>query len=310
MSRDDENNAGARRFMPTLCENRSMDIHGEPLDQLPGWSDAVELDGIALRLFPPADLEIAFRIPQYHIFAPYARAVLDLSVADEPMRRPSWPAGSAFLAPPGVLVRGRLSPPVEFLTITVEPERAEPVFERAAAGRGWTPQVVEKHIDPGIARLHREIRRSLLSDPIVEPSYLSALCDGILARIGCRLAGLPTGTGPKETLPPGRLRVIAEQIERDLAGRVSVEALARSVGLSRSHFSRAFQAAMGETPREFIINRRIRRARDLLADTDRPLADIAAETGFSSHAHLSTTFKKRMGVTPAEYRRTFEADDD
>ena len=75
--------------------------------------------------------------------------------------------------------------------------------------------------------------------------------------------------------------------------------------LSRSHFSRAFQRMTGDPPLRFIIKRRICRARDLLSSDKGSLAEIAARTGFSSQAHLSTVFRKEVGTTPARYGAAF-----
>ena len=130
-----------------------------------------------------------------------------------------------------------------------------------------------------------------------------------MARIGCYFTGTSLPAQPKEALAPGTLRRITQRIEEDLARKLTVEELAREAGLSRSHFSRVFQAATGQTPQEFIIYRRVCRARDLLAQDDRSIAEIAAATGFSSQAHLSTAFKKRLGLTPARYRDAFQKKD-
>lgn len=135
------------------------------------------------------------------------------------------------------------------------------------------------------------------------------LADAMMARIGCYFTGTSLPAQPKEALAPGTLRRITQRIEEDLARKLTVEELAREAGLSRSHFSRAFQAATGQTPQEFIIYRRVCRARDLLAQDDRSIAEIAAATGFSSQAHLSTAFRKRLDLTPARYRDAFQKKD-
>lgn len=278
---------------------------GEPLRRLPDWGRAVRFDGVQVELFPPVTDEIAFQITDYSLFSPYARASVDISLENGPTRRLSCPAGSVFFAPPETLVRARMNTPVEFLVMAMTPDRIQAAFDRAAQGRPWAPEVLVNFVDPGCAALQLEIRRSLLSDPLIAPAYLSSIVDAALARIGCQFAEIPVGGDAKETLPPGLLRRIVQQIEADLPKRITVEELAETARLSRSHFSRAFQAATGEPPQEFIISRRLCRARDLLAATDRSIAAIAVDTGFSSHAHLTTAFKKRIGVTPARYRQSF-----
>lgn len=278
---------------------------GPPTADLPEWGGVARAPGLKFILHPPLHFEIAYRIPEYLIFTPYARAVVDVSVKDGPVRQQAWPAGSAFIVPPETTIRARMADPVEFLCIAVEETRANSVFERTARGRPWAPELIADFSDPGFTALQLEIRRSLLGDPLVEPTYLEALADGILARIGCLLAGSNIGTRTKEAISPSTLRRIVEHIEAHLGEKLVVEELARAAGLSRSHFTRAFQSAAGESPQEYIIGRRLCRARDLLSDTDRGIAQIAVTTGFSSQAHLSSTFKKRLGVTPARYREAF-----
>ncbi len=169
----------------------------------------------------------------------------------------------------------------------------------------WAPEILDDFTDPGFAALHQEARRSLLGDPLVEPAYLAALADAIFARIGCQYAGTALGKQLKETLAPATLRRVVQRIETDLGDKLTVEDLADEASLSRSHFSRAFQAVTGETPQEFIIGRRLCRAREMLAEHQQSVAEIAAATGFSSQAHWSTAFKKRLGLTPARYRDAF-----
>ena len=294
-----------QRFALKADGNRRIAFDGAPTAELPEWGGVARADGVRFVLHPPVDFEIAYRIPDYLVFTPYARAIVDFALADGPKRRRSWAAGSAFVVPPDTCVRARVTDPVEFLCVVVRPERAERVFHRVAHGRAWAPEVIEDFTDAGFTMLQQEIRRSLLGDPLVEPAYLEALADAMMARIGCHFAGSALGTRPKEAIAPARLRRIVQHIEENLGEKLVVEDLAQDAGLSRSHFSRAFQAATGEPPQEFVIGRRLCRARDLLADTERSVADIAVATGFSSQAHLSTAFKKRLGVSPARYRDAF-----
>ncbi|MEM1045278.1 MAG: AraC family transcriptional regulator [Pseudomonadota bacterium] len=294
-------------FTREVEDNRIIAFNGEPATRLPGWAQPIRTDGIWFELYPPADFEIAYKIPEYCVFSTYARAVVSTSINDGPVSRVSFTAGSAFFAPPNTVVRARMETPVEFLVVAAPPEIAEPLFDRAAHGRILAPEPILNFADPGFAALQLEVRRSLLGDPLIEPGYLASLGQSILSRVGCFIATADARPDAKESLPPGLLKRLVQQIEADLGERISVKDLARSAGLSRSHFSRAFQAVTGNSPQEFIILRRLCRARDLLAQSDRSIAEIAAETGFASHAHLSTLFKKRLGVGPAAYRKSFKS---
>lgn len=82
----------------------------------------------------------------------------------------------------------------------------------------------------------------------------------------------------------------------------TVAALADQVGMAVDTFKKAFVATFHTTPRQFVLDRRVAMAKALLADPDYSIADISARLGFSSTSHFTTVFKKRVGVTPAEYR--------
>lgn len=79
--------------------------------------------------------------------------------------------------------------------------------------------------------------------------------------------------------------------------------LAKEVGVSRFHFSRAFKQSMGMTPHAFIAQRRLERSADMLRSTNKSATEIAMECGFSSSSHLTTAFKRAYGVNPTEFRR-------
>jgi transcriptional regulator GlxA family with amidase domain len=95
---------------------------------------------------------------------------------------------------------------------------------------------------------------------------------------------------------------------RDLADRryaepLDLEALARAANVSPRHFTRSFRRAFGETPYQYLLTRRLERARHLLRTTDRSVAQVCLDVGFTSVGSFTTTFRRRVGVTPTEYRR-------
>lgn len=93
-------------------------------------------------------------------------------------------------------------------------------------------------------------------------------------------------------------------IERRLHDRLAVRDLAEVCGLSTGQFSRRFSDMLGVSPGEFLIERRVTRAAELLTDTEFSLEQIAERCGFSDRFHMTKVFGKRMGVPPAAYRGT------
>ena len=90
-------------------------------------------------------------------------------------------------------------------------------------------------------------------------------------------------------------------IEGHLTEDLRLETVASAVHLSPIHFHNSFKAAMGKTLRDYVEERRIKKAVDLLLTTDHSVTEIALACGFSSQSYFSYVFKRRMYKTPREY---------
>ena len=74
--------------------------------------------------------------------------------------------------------------------------------------------------------------------------------------------------------------------------------------LSPYHFARQFKAATGLPPHQYVVTRRVERAQQLLRKTDLALVDIAASAGFSDQSKLCAHFKRVVGLTPRQFRKS------
>ncbi len=104
-------------------------------------------------------------------------------------------------------------------------------------------------------------------------------------------------------LAPWRIRRLKAFVESQLSQPIRVADLSAVVGLSSTHFSRAFGRSFGEPPHVYLIQRRLDRARHLMLTSDIPLSDVAAACGFSDQAHFCRLFRRHTGRTPAAWRR-------
>jgi AraC-like DNA-binding protein len=105
-------------------------------------------------------------------------------------------------------------------------------------------------------------------------------------------------------LTPRVLRRVQEYVDSHLSEELELEQLALTAGLSLHHFARAFKTSLGVPPHQFVLQRRLNLARDLLTSTERPIADIAIAAGFSDQSHLARTFRKSFAVSPTAFRRS------
>lgn len=98
---------------------------------------------------------------------------------------------------------------------------------------------------------------------------------------------------------------ITRWIETHFHERCSLEEIAAEMGCSRGHASRRFHEETGGTIQEYLMMRRIRQACELLLHTQNSVRDIAEQVGFSEYAWFITCFRKNMGKTPLQYRKTY-----
>jgi AraC family transcriptional regulator len=104
-------------------------------------------------------------------------------------------------------------------------------------------------------------------------------------------------------LSPAALRRVQLFVEANLGQAIHLHDLAARAALSPFHFARAFKTSAAMTPRAYVEHRRIELAKRLLTESTQSLVQIAVEAGFGTQSRLTSTFKRRTGFTPGEYRR-------
>jgi len=139
----------------------------------------------------------------------------------------------------------------------------------------------------------------------IEPSVIELLAE--LDKIGFGTSFIETIAGKvsasKVDYEEGKViqkikSYISENLEKDL----SLTRLAEVVYLNPSYLSRLYKQATGENLSDYITERRIAHARELLASTNMKISDISAAVGISNPAYFTILFKKYTGISPQQYR--------
>ncbi|MBT2452389.1 DJ-1/PfpI family protein [Streptomyces sp. ISL-43] len=175
--------------------------------------------------------------------------------------------------------------------ITVDPD---PIFIRS--GRVWTCAGVTSGMDMALAMVAEDHGQAVaLATARMMVMYVKR--SGGQSQFSVPLSvQAPTGDRIDELC-----QWITEHPEEDL----SAEALAERVNLSARHFSRLFAQRTGTTPAAYVESTRLEAARRLLEESDGSLPQVAAASGLGSVKTLHRSFRRRLGTTPAEYRRRF-----
>jgi AraC family transcriptional regulator len=172
---------------------------------------------------------------------------------------------------------------------------------------GCSPSSID--LKPTLAVHDEELWRfgTRLADELASPGlasrlYRETLTTGLVIALLRRYSTLSLGGPSRRRLPCHKLRVALEYIQENLADGVSLRDLARAAGTSPYHFAKGFKEATGLAPHRFVLEQRVERARRLLEGGKLSLVEVALAVGFSSQSHLTTVFRRLVGVTPGAYR--------
>jgi AraC family transcriptional regulator len=267
-----------------------------------GW---VGLEAARYRAAPASELEHPGIT--HHRLVLFVRPPQELDLRyDGVKRHVPPPAGAISVIPAGSPTRWRWSGRPDSLHIYLEPG----LVTRVAAGafdldptRLTVPPLDGldlPQLRPAMWALDAELTASGAAGPLASESLANVLAVHLIRHV---LTPRSPARGRDGTLPRGRLRAVVEYIEEHFDASPSLDQLAAIARLSPYHFARQFKAATGLPPHQYVIARRVERAKQLLqTGSDFSLAEVAAHAGFSDQSQFSHHFKRIVGVTPGQFR--------
>ncbi len=148
--------------------------------------------------------------------------------------------------------------------------------------------------------LKAELETGCVAGRLYGESLATALAIQLLRKYS---ASEPTLRNYIGRLASHKLRLATDFINKNLERDVSLAEIATAVEMNPYYFTRTFKQATGRTPHQYIIEQRVKRAKQFLAETDLLIIEIAYRTGFSSQSHFTACFHKLTGTTPKVYRQ-------
>ena len=223
---------------------------------------------------------------------------MEVKGADGAFRRVVLRRGAAWVCPAGDLVSVRLNSDFRYVRLSIEPH----YFNRLTAEPDGPPFELRRTYGIAKSQIGHILGALIAESDAGNPgglAFVEALATGLSRQVALH-AGVRQ---PRAALQRGGLSTVAkrralELMELGTDGRLSVESLAKEVGLSPAHFSRAFKETMGVPPHRYLLNLRLERARRMLDAEDATLSAVAQRAGFADQAHFTRLFKREYGVTP------------
>ncbi len=158
--------------------------------------------------------------------------------------------------------------------------------------------------DPVLFHLAQVLKAEVLADSPGGELFADSLGAALTAHL---LRNYSEPALPKslriESLTPRDMRVVIELIDARLSDKITLGEMAAAVHMSPYHFLRSFKAFTGLPPHRYVMQRRVERAKTLLARADLSMEEIAERTGFSSSSHLTAFFRRHFESTPSAWRR-------
>jgi AraC family transcriptional regulator len=261
--------------------------------------------GFAVTVLPASSYEVSY-VPTRHVigFTFEAQRGVDAFGGSRRRHFDAEPWRVAF-TPAGCDVFSASDLGGEYLVLSVAPE----TFARLAPGIATDRlRQLTNVADPPFTPLAADLRRAAVLGNLAPPLAMDSFVAAAVERVSVLLAAGAQRAKPEPRLTSRRLKQILGHFEARLAEDIRLADLASDSGLSESYLARTFRAATGTTLHAALMERRIARARALIDAASRrgartSLAEIAAATGFSSHAHMTTAFRRVLGITPSEWMR-------
>jgi AraC family transcriptional regulator len=209
--------------------------------------------------------------------------------------------GGVLIEPKGVHASVQVSrarPDVQWI-IELAPGR----IEESLNGKPFSPTPQFNLRDPQVNRLVQVLQAEVENGCPSGSVFGETVGEALLVYLARRYSSTP----PRNDWAAGglsrlQLKRALDYIEANLDGEVHLGELSKAVGLSAFHFAKLFKESTGASPHQYVLQRRLERAKDLLRNSGMTLSEISLQAGFADQSHLTNVFRRLVGVSPAKFR--------
>lgn len=206
--------------------------------------------------------------------------------------------GDVIVVPAGVEHATTLEGDLQGTALWLDPTLVDEIADAMRSPGALSATSVTR---PKVAPLAAALREEAIAGDQGDALAMEALVDAIAVRL---VRALRPGDREREGARPcvrdRRIRAAVERIHADYAQALGVDALARTAGMSRFHFTRLFREEVGVAPYRYLLRVRVARAAELLRGGRRSVTEAAFEVGFQDVARFSRTFRQATGHSPSE----------
>ena len=211
--------------------------------------------------------------------------------------------GTTFILPRGTVDEIRWEGPTRRLAVAIDPDLLAGASD-STMGREDV-ELVEHWalLDPHLSAILQAMRADLADGSpagrLYGESLAQALAVYLVGRYGARRAAPGR---PKGGMPGRRLRRVLDYIGENLTRDLGVRELARVAGMSPHYFSELFRRSVGRPPHQYVLSRRIERAKESLRNPRRSVLEAGLSAGFENPSHFARAFRRAVGASPRQFR--------
>jgi AraC family transcriptional regulator len=269
----------------------------------PGWRSiyAAIFEESRFQAIEPA---IAHPYLIYHLSRP---TTVTRKIEGFPIERALIGPRRICVAPGGSVIKTSHTGQPEILQVYVRQALYESVVNEIYGCEASEAEIVPRYaiLDPLLEQLVLAIRAALQNGTAEDRLYMDTIGQMIALHLARHHSARSRNTAllGTKTFPGWKTQHLTEFIEENIGGDLSLDTMAREIQVCPLYLPRAFRIAVGKSPHQYVLERRIEHAKELLRNTEMPIVEVALASGFSSQSHLSNSFRRSVGASPANYRR-------